>query len=207
MNQLSIAMLLLTLPAAACGSRSAPEGEAERNAPATAKSQSAVVPVTTRSDTSAVREFVQQFYDWYAPMAERGSRVPAFWSVLPRPGVSPELREAFRADSAAWAEGEAKTRELIDVDPFLHSQDPCAPYRVEKVVPDGPAFGATVVEACPGRAGSEYPPQRVVVVVERRDSLFEISNVRFDSLTSVRSLLCQFAMADRKLERRPSKCL
>ena len=79
------------------------------------------------------RDFVQGFYDWYAPKALTARDSPAFVFALKdkHSTFSPELYRLLQQDS----EAQAKATEIVglDFDPFLNSQDPGHSYVVGKI--------------------------------------------------------------------------
>ncbi len=150
-------------------------------------------------DTAAVRQFVQRFYDWYAPVAAGDSRHPTYWATLNGRGLDRVLAEALRSDSIASARAD-ETRELFNADPFLWSQDPCTPYAVDKVDVSNTGFRVTVVAIC------RLPPSnRPILDVRPAGTSFEIVNVFYGN-EDLRSLLCGYAKADKRPERRPKEC-
>jgi hypothetical protein len=154
--------------------------------------------------TEAVRKFVQGFYDWYVPIAISDTvHFPAWYYVLTNAHryLDPDLAAALRADSVAQQDDPTKqTRDVLDFDPFLLSQDPCGPYEVIAVRRHGDTFRVPIR---PCRAKGAGP------VVEVRDvnGRWRISNVLgLDGDRSLRSYLCEWAKADLRKDRRPAKC-
>jgi hypothetical protein len=155
-------------------------------------------------DSSAVRRFVQEFYDWYMPLARKGDRSPTYWSVLtasPR-FLRPEIASALREDSAARF-ARPMQREYLNYDPFLDSQDPCDGYEITRLWRSGASYNVTVRQRCspPG-----YQKQQPTVVVTREDGVWRISNVVYDRGGDLMSELCHFAMADDRPNKRPARC-
>lgn len=87
---------------------------------------------------TSCHQFVQAFYDWYAPIADASAN-PGTKSESPvllalrsrRDSFTPGLRRLLIEDDRA----QSKAHEIvgIDYDPFLFSQDPCERYAAEKV--------------------------------------------------------------------------
>ena len=89
---------------------------------------------TDKADITAVQDFVQDFYNWYAPAsASRGSERPADLALHDRPAAfDPALARQLKEDSDA----QVKVHDDIvglDFDPFLSAQDPCRRYEVMNV--------------------------------------------------------------------------
>ncbi|MGC2636354.1 MAG: hypothetical protein WA294_04190 [Acidobacteriaceae bacterium] len=86
------------------------------------------------SDSEAsCRTFVQAFYDWYAPIAQRDDiGTTSDYALKERPEVfTARLYKALKADS----EAQHRSKELVglDFDPFLNSQDPSPQFIVDSV--------------------------------------------------------------------------
>ena len=81
------------------------------------------------------RSFVQTFYGWYAPMAAKATRGPAFALAIQRKPAcfSPQLLQALADDAAAQAKVSDDVVGL-DFDPFLYSQDPSKGFVLGPVV-------------------------------------------------------------------------
>jgi hypothetical protein len=93
---------------------------------------------------SSPREFVEQFYKWYVPLA-LNDQINRSWDVALKPApppFSPELTKLLRGDSVAQAE----CKELVglDFDPFLYAQDPAQAYLVGKIAHAGPDYRAEI---------------------------------------------------------------
>jgi hypothetical protein len=80
--------------------------------------------------------FVQNFYDWYAPIAHDDKRRGRAWDVALKEKIQvfdAKLAKDLAEDSAA----QEKSKDDIvglDWDPFLNSQDPAPKYKVVKIV-------------------------------------------------------------------------
>ncbi len=98
------------------------------------------------SDASlkSAREFVQGFYEWYAPIASSDTKETASDIALKerRSAFSSELFKLLKEDSDA----QARCKEIvgIDFDPFLFSQDPAERYQVGAIRQRGRFFRADV---------------------------------------------------------------
>lgn len=162
-------------------------------------------------DSVAVHRFVQGFYDWYTPIASKRHDSPAWWSVLDSATslLDPELATAIRGDSAARQEM-IDWREMLNFDPFLESQDPCPRYEVSEVRRDGLRYQVVVRPVCPSGEGPRFVRSRPIVEVFPAAAGWRIANiwyVRPDSTKhDLRSMLCDWARADRRPEKRPARC-
>ena len=88
------------------------------------------------------REFVEQFYKWYVPLA-LNDQTNRSWDAalkLAPPPFSPQLTKLLREDAHAQAE----CNELVglDFDPFLYTQDPAQAYVVGKITEAGQNYRA-----------------------------------------------------------------
>jgi hypothetical protein len=104
-------------------------------------------------DASAqVREFVQEFYDWYVPKARADNPGPAWDLALKSKGsvFSPDLARALKEDLQAQAKAQGEIVGL-DFDPFLSAQDPCERYEAGSVVPKGTSYWVEVYGVCSGK--------------------------------------------------------
>ncbi len=192
----SISLVLLAV-GAACGQGASGGGS-------TASTVTRAGSPTTDGDSVSAGEYVQSFYDWYVPMADSARDGPAFWRLLSADVLDSTLVEGLRADSA-FGDLSSKhgTREGLNFDPFLASQDPCPRYEVADTGADGPTgFRVTVKPVC---AETTWQTQRPVIAVTHHDGRWKIVNVFYER-SDVRSLLCGFAKADRIPERRSSGC-
>jgi hypothetical protein len=160
---------------------------------------------TSRGDSSSAHQFVQAFYDWYAPIANAKQPGPSFWRILAsRPeALDSGLLKSLRADSAFGERGaKGSSREAINFDPFLYSQDPCARYEVVETRADGVDYRMTVVPIC---ADTTWQTQRPIITVRYQDRLWQIVNVLYEN-SDLRSLLCDFAKRDTRPDRRSYGC-
>jgi hypothetical protein len=100
------------------------------------------------SQSESARKFVQEFYDWYAPGVAKatGEHKGVDWETRAS-DFDPTLVRALREDEEAEAKAEGEFVG-IDFDPFLASQDPCAPYKARDVVLKGNHYFVAVDIAC-----------------------------------------------------------
>jgi hypothetical protein len=105
---------------------------------------SAAAPIPS-SETARVQRFVQEFYDWYAPIALKEHSGPSSDIAIQSKGFdfTPELAKALKEDSNAQKKVQGDVVGL-DFDPFLNSQDPEDRYVVTKVTPRGQGFWVEV---------------------------------------------------------------
>jgi len=149
----------------------------------------------------AARQFVRGFYDWYTPLTLANLSVRGEYYVLTRADqyLDPSLAAALRADSIAQQDDPmTATRQTLDFDPFLASQDPCEPYEVVDVRRRGNAFLASM-RGCHAKG--------IGPVVELRaiGGRWRITNILYGD-GDLKSYLCQWAKADLRPEKRPAKC-
>lgn len=174
--------------------------------PAASIARHAAAPAA--DSTAAARQFLQKFYDWYAPFAQTDPRFPAWWAILTRDSadLDAHLARALRADSAAQRMN-PRSREVIDFDPFLNSQDPCPRYTVTDVRPDGRGYRATVEPVCPNPTAQYWQTldKHTSVKVIPQGGHWRIANV-FYGPGDLESERCGHAKADRRPDRRPIKC-
>ncbi|WP_243384114.1 YbjP/YqhG family protein [Geothrix alkalitolerans] len=109
--------------------------------------------------------FVQQFYDWYTPIALKNHGDPAFGIALKRKSqsFSPELALALREDLEAQAKANGVSVGL-DGDPFLQSAWPEAHYKVGKATSKGDRY---LVNVHRFRAGRMFPDTAAIPEVAK----------------------------------------
>ncbi|HLW83486.1 MAG TPA: hypothetical protein VKS20_15720 [Candidatus Acidoferrales bacterium] len=136
--------------------------------------------------------FVQGFYDWYMPIAQKNNSRPAFNVVLENKPhlLSPGLFRALEKDS----EAATKSSDLVglDFDPFLNSQDPGDPpdhYAVGKVVRKRDSYSVEVFAVHSGEKGKSPV---VLPEIERRNKRWVFANFYYprsgDLLSTLRLL-------------------
>jgi hypothetical protein len=152
-------------------------------------------------DTAGARTFAQAFYDWYTPMASSGT---AWAEVLKRDTLMHPILLALLRDDYAVRGSEETTRSTIDGDPFV-GQDPCPPFGAKKVQQTGDRFRVTVTDDCATKR--LLGATSFVLEVARNTKRWEIINVRYGpDTTTLIDYLCQYAMADKRPEKRPATC-
>ena len=112
--------------------------------PSLMRAQTQIEPKTSES----VREFVQNFYDWYASGVLKATRKGREFKWKTRASdLDPALLRALNEDEDA----QAKVPEEVvgmDFDPFLSSQDPCVPYKVRDITQKGAHYFAEIDAEC-----------------------------------------------------------
>jgi hypothetical protein len=101
------------------------------------------------------RHFVQEFYDWYTPVAQRENAVRG-WEIalkVRRSAFSHELVTELKEDLEV--QSNCKETVGIDFDPFLNSQDPAQHYEVAEIRQDGRVYRAEVYGVQSGERGKK----------------------------------------------------
>lgn len=144
------------------------------------------------NNLASAKEFVSAFLRWYVPHANQTSSEPTYWLVLSQRNawLTPQLSRLLRQDSLAVA-SHSQSREILNFDPFLASQDPCSSYAV---VDGRKASARTYVVRVVPRCSEEMTPTQAGVeyVLTRGANLFRIADVHYDN-GSLRKWLCQYA--------------
>ncbi len=100
-------------------------------------------PATTTINANSCRNFVQEFYDWYVPIANASDKRFTV-SLKPRQhSFDPELWRMLAADD----EAQSHAHEIVglDFDPILNSQDPSPKFKVRSVAIKGSRCNVAVV--------------------------------------------------------------
>lgn len=136
--------------------------------------------VVAQGQPGDAKDFVQRFYDWYSPMAERITDPPAWGEVLKskHDEFGQELRDLLAKDFAA----KAKCDDIvgIDSDPFLNFTISLGKYHVGGVRERHGKFEADVFAGGAPDDKSEGPV--VVAVVERHGKEFRFVNFLYPEL-------------------------
>jgi hypothetical protein len=129
------------------------------------------------------------------------------WSVLRDRAADLDdgLRDALRADSMFGDRGgnPPGTREYLDFDPILDSQDPCPKYEVVEARKELGEWRVTVKAICADSTWKQ--DKRPIVVVRRNEGRWKIANFIYPR-TDLRSLLCEYAKKDERPENREKGC-
>ena len=156
-----------------------------------------------KEDSSdSVHKFVQDFYDWYAPGAAKAAdeRKEFNWETRAS-DFDPALLSALKEDEDAQAKAKGEIVG-IDFDPFLASQDPCAPYKARNVVQKGDRFLVSVDCACENVTG-ENPAVTVELVM--RDGHWVFVNFHYPEPKPSGSNLLGILKRNQRTRQRPSK--
>ena len=121
---------------------------------------SARTPVTEDKDSAGA--FVQDFYDWYSPIAFREKNSLPWVSALTQHKelFSLKLVYALKRDSMASSNIDG-TYTGLDTDPFVNTDNPCEHYLVAQVLEYTKTFRTDIQAVCNGKLQS-----RVVVSAE-----------------------------------------
>jgi hypothetical protein len=132
--------------------------------------------------------FVQDFYEWYVPLA-LGHRDGPSWELVitQRPSIlSPQLLAELKEDMEAQA---ASPGEIVglDFDPFLNAQDPCERYEVGRVTERHQGARIEIHAVC---SGNRSPTPDIVLEVVPEGSSWAIENVHYPGIaTDLRQVL------------------
>lgn len=183
----SIACLLVL----ACVSQALPSRE----------SDGATVSTTTNATDSAqaaltsAQAFVQQFYDWYVPLAlddHKDLSAPDIVLTGRPSALDTELCRALRADSDAQAKAPGEIVGL-DFDPFLNSQDPCERYVAGPASREGMVYEIPVRGIC---EGISHAQPDVITQVMFESGTWVFVNVHYpDSKNDLKAVLKELQRA------------
>jgi hypothetical protein len=147
--------------------------------------------------------FMQQFYDWYVPLALKASAKPAWTLAMSEKGAifDPDLARALKTDAEAQ---DKVVGEIVglDFDPFLASQDPDRKYVVGSVARKGDRYWADVYGLSSGKMRARPD---VIVELQEKDAKWIIVDFHYpgggkDLLTTLKLL-----QRDRPKTSRPSR--
>lgn len=157
-------------------------------------------PAPAPPEAEAARKAAQAFYDWYAPMAMKNAKEPAFERALRerKAALAEELAKALAADAAAQ---KAVPDDIVglDWDPFLNAQDSYPRYVAGAVKPDGKGFLVAMHGVQGGKKGAET---LFVVEMVPKDGKFVIGNVRGPKGGDLMASLKQLAEERKKTGKR-----
>jgi hypothetical protein len=122
-------------------------------------------------------QFVQSFLTWYVQTVIPHHEGPAWYAALAQEtwGLSPELRAALRADSAAKARASGVIVGL-DFDPFLDTQDPWQRYEARSVSRKGPRYFISIYGF---RDDNNMARLEVIAEVARRNGSWVFTNFHY----------------------------
>jgi hypothetical protein len=129
-----------------------------------------------KSTEQGCRKFVQDFYDWYVPVALQDQNFRA-WDIALRlrpSAFDPTLVRLLKRDS----EAQSKSNELVglDLDPILASQDPSERFAVQRVARKGLSCTVTVLGLSSG-----VRREKVVADVRFRNGHWRFVNFIYSS--------------------------
>lgn len=157
---LSTCLLLFTLP---CSAQAADASGAQE-----------------QSLSASAHQFVEDFYDWYIPMADKdkgGSYYDISVHWRPR-AFSKALVRALKEDQEA--EAAAKDGPVgLDFDPFLNAQDICEKNMVGKASINKNTATVEFYEICSGDPQSDKRPT-VIAELVRSDAGWQFTNFKYE---------------------------
>jgi hypothetical protein len=114
--------------------------------------QSSPANQSTADEKNLAGAFVQDFYDWYAPMAyQQKASLPWANAVTLKSNLfSTKLALALRRDQFTFARPDGTYTEL-EVDPFLNTDTPCEHYVVSEVTAYDKSFRVGLQAVCNGK--------------------------------------------------------
>jgi hypothetical protein len=153
----------------------------------------------TPDGSKSLHQFVQTFYNWYVPIANKPSQGPTCCIALKqRPQLfSPELIKALQSDLNAQAKSPGEIVG-VDWDPFLNSQDPEQHYQVGSIKHSSSVYLVSVHAVTSGKMSQTAD---VIAEVSKINGLWIFSNFRSAKGTDLLSSLDNF----RKQRQKPSK--
>jgi hypothetical protein len=98
--------------------------------------------MTSHNTFGSAREFVEEFYKWYAARAQSKGRTSDVALKLKSSNFSPQLAKLLKEDSAA----QDNCAEIVglDFDPILNTQDPWEHYEVGRITQKGQYYKAEI---------------------------------------------------------------
>lgn len=111
---------------------------------------------TSATDTNVIGAFVQDFYDWYAPIANsQKNSLPWEGAItIKRDLFSRKLALALNVDKHSFANPDGTYTEL-DFDPFLNTYNPCEHYIVGNILEYDNNYRAAIQPVCNGKLQSK----------------------------------------------------
>jgi len=146
-GRLAASILVAALVAAACHKAPGPNART-----AVAAADSTLGTPATDSAARSAAQFTQGFYDWYRA---RGDVFEAAVHDSPA-ALEPGLLQAIREDLEAQSRSPDEVVGL-DWDPFLNTQEPCDPYRVQGTTRRGDTVLVSVKGTCADREPQVSP--------------------------------------------------
>jgi hypothetical protein len=186
--------LLMLCNTAACGQRTTVDSAASAAGSASAQAMS--------EDSISARQFVQAFYNTYLAAARTSTAGPTFWRMLNSDALDTKLAAALREDSLSSDLGAGGSREGLNFDPFLASQDPCPRYEVVAAQSSGEGFHVKLSPVC---LNAEWQTQGPTVAVGKRGARWRIVNIFYER-TDLLAVLCENGRSDKTAGRPPVAC-
>jgi hypothetical protein len=150
----------------------------------------------TEADSAAVHSFVQGFYDRLSVPKSSPKSGPGYWVALASGDLENDLAVGLRADSARRARRLEPAR-MLDLDPFLDSEDPCARYEVAEIKRSANGrYQVAVRSVCPDSISQRLQATRPIVEVRRDGNRCLVANVLYERGQNLKGILCGLARAD-----------
>ncbi len=121
-------------------------------------------PSSSLVDKDAAGAFVQDFYNWYVPMAlKQKNSLPWETAIALKPDLFvTKLALALRVDSHTFAKSDGSYT-MLETDPFLNTDNPCEHYLVGDVVEYERSYRANLQVICRGKLNSKVLLQAEVI--------------------------------------------
>jgi hypothetical protein len=151
---------------------------------------------------ASARQFVQDFYDWYIPLAKKDQGGTYYdISIHWRPqAFSKALVRALKEDRDA--QKAAKDDPVgLDFDPFLNAQDFCEKNTVGKATVDKSTATVEFYEICSGDPVTKDKPPSVIAELVRTDIGWQFANFKYqggDLLSTLAALKRERSPAPRQ---------
>jgi hypothetical protein len=141
-------------------------------------SSSLSAQATPATGADSARRFVQEFYSWYIPMANKPTNGATWMRAIRQrgPSFTKQIIAALREDSVAAAK-EPNEVVGLDGDPFLNAQEYCKQYRATRATASGPNYLVDVVGGggdCPAHTKPD-----IIVELTRREGRWVFLNFRY----------------------------
>jgi hypothetical protein len=135
--------------------------------------------------------FVQKFYDWYLPLANKPLKVPSSEvAIATRPSLfDPALLTALKADAEATRNSSSDVVGL-DWDPFLYEQDPDHKFVAGDVAESGGLYRVSIYGV---RKGKREANSRVVAELKPAKDSFVFTNFLYGTDGDLLGMLRQMA--------------
>jgi len=141
----------------------------------------------TPDEAKSLHQFVQAFYDWYVPIANKPTQGPTCRIALKqRPELfNPELLKALQGDLNAQTKSPGEIVG-VDWDPFLNSQDPEQQYKVGLIQQSNANYLVNIHSVSSGKMAKTVD---VIAEISKANGQWVFTNFRspkgFDLLSSL----------------------